>query len=155
MWTTWSSGWACSRSSTGSPSEQGCSAQGGGWGRWGGAGGRREKRRRGGQRLVGAPPTASCSRPLALATLHRRRRREEIANAVEYMRILEKYAGAEAGRPRARQLLAVALASGLPFVGFGFVDNRCGDGVRVSAAGVACCRPGCRGASPLPRMHAA
>jgi hypothetical protein len=50
-------------------------------------------------------------------------RRSQIANAVEYQRMLQKFSSYSVDMPRARQLMAVALASGLPFVGFGFVDN--------------------------------
>ncbi|GAB4820023.1 hypothetical protein N2152v2_007069 [Parachlorella kessleri] len=49
--------------------------------------------------------------------------RSQIANAVEYQRMLQKFSSYSVDQPRPGQLLAVAIASGLPFVGFGFVDN--------------------------------
>lgn len=49
--------------------------------------------------------------------------RSQIASAVEYERMLQRFSSYSVDQPKSRQLLAVAVASGLPFVGFGFVDN--------------------------------
>lgn len=49
--------------------------------------------------------------------------RGQIANAVAYQRMLQRYSSYSHNPPSARQLAAVALASGLPFLGFGFCDN--------------------------------
>lgn len=47
----------------------------------------------------------------------------EIAGAQEWQRQLQRFPSHSTGRPTRRQLMAVALASGLPFLAFGFVDN--------------------------------
>ncbi|KFM26041.1 Transmembrane protein 65 [Auxenochlorella protothecoides] len=47
----------------------------------------------------------------------------QIASALEYQRVLSKFSMSGDSMPGRRQLLAVALASGLPFVGFGIIDN--------------------------------
>jgi hypothetical protein len=47
----------------------------------------------------------------------------EIAGAQEWQRQLQRFPSLSTGRPSRRQLMAVALASGLPFLAFGFVDN--------------------------------
>ncbi|KAL6770644.1 SSA13 [Auxenochlorella protothecoides x Auxenochlorella symbiontica] len=49
--------------------------------------------------------------------------RAQIASALEYQRVLSKFSMSGDSMPGRRQLLAVALASGLPFVGFGIIDN--------------------------------
>lgn len=49
--------------------------------------------------------------------------RGQIANAVAYQRMLERYSIHTHQPPSGRQLMAVMLASGLPFLGFGFCDN--------------------------------
>lgn len=49
--------------------------------------------------------------------------RGQIASAIAYQRMLQRYSSFSHKPPTTRQLLAVALASGLPFLGFGFVDN--------------------------------
>ena len=50
-------------------------------------------------------------------------RRVEITTAVEYQRSLKKLLPVNTERPSTRQLALIAVASGLPFVGFGIVDN--------------------------------
>ena len=49
--------------------------------------------------------------------------RGQIASAVEYQRMLLRFSSFSQNPPTMRQLAAVAIASGLPFVGFGFCDN--------------------------------
>lgn len=50
--------------------------------------------------------------------------RSEVLAALEYQRVLSKLStSAMDAKPTHRQLLAVALASGVPFVAFGFIDN--------------------------------
>ena len=55
----------------------------------------------------------------------------QVANAIEYQRMLHRYSSYEVSPPSAAQLAGVALASGLPFVAFGFVDNS----VMITAGG--------------------
>ena len=52
--------------------------------------------------------------------------------------MLQKFSSYSVDQPRPGQLLAVAIASGLPFVGFGFVDNL----VMVRRGGLKCSREG-------------
>jgi hypothetical protein len=49
--------------------------------------------------------------------------RGEIANALAYQRMLQRYNSHAQHPPTWRQLTRVMLAAGLPFVGFGFTDN--------------------------------
>ncbi len=55
--------------------------------------------------------------------LHSGLTRGQIANAIAYQRMLERYSSYSQKPPTAMQLGAVMLASGLPFLGFGFCDN--------------------------------
>lgn len=54
---------------------------------------------------------------------HRRLTKADIASAVEYQRSLRKLLPVATDVPSRRQLFFIAAASGLPFAGFGFVDN--------------------------------
>ncbi|KAK2080005.1 hypothetical protein QBZ16_002400 [Prototheca wickerhamii] len=47
----------------------------------------------------------------------------QIASALEYQRVLSKFTMSGDAMPKTRQLVSVAVASGLPFIGFGIVDN--------------------------------
>lgn len=49
--------------------------------------------------------------------------RAQIASALEYQRVLSRFTMSGDTVPGARQIASVALASGLPFIGFGIVDN--------------------------------
>ena len=49
--------------------------------------------------------------------------RAQIASALEYQRVLSKFTMSGDAMPKTRQLVSVAVASGLPFIGFGIVDN--------------------------------
>ncbi|KAH7616008.1 putative Transmembrane protein 65 [Nannochloris sp. 'desiccata'] len=55
--------------------------------------------------------------------LHSGLTRGQIANAIAYQRMLQRYSSYSQKPPTAMQLGAVMLASGLPFLGFGFCDN--------------------------------
>lgn len=54
---------------------------------------------------------------------HRNLGRAEVANAIEMQRYMQRYTSYAHTSPSTQQLLKVALAAGLPFIGFGFVDN--------------------------------
>lgn len=54
---------------------------------------------------------------------HQHLSRGEIANAIAYQRLLQRYSSHSHQPPSWKQLSRVMLASGLPFVGFGFCDN--------------------------------
>jgi hypothetical protein len=49
--------------------------------------------------------------------------RGQIATVVNYERYLQRYSSHSAAPPTKSQLTMVAVAAGLPFIGFGFVDN--------------------------------
>lgn len=49
--------------------------------------------------------------------------RSQVASALEYQRVLTRFSSYSDAVPTWRQLLAVGVASGVPFVGFGMIDN--------------------------------
>ena len=55
--------------------------------------------------------------------IHNSLTRGQIANAVAYQRLLQRFSSYSHKPPSAWQLTSVMIASGLPFVGFGFCDN--------------------------------
>lgn len=57
------------------------------------------------------------------STTHAGLTKGQIANAIAYQRMLQRYSSHTHTPPTSSQLAAVGLASGLPFVGFGFCDN--------------------------------
>lgn len=54
---------------------------------------------------------------------HQHLSRGEIANALAYQNMLQRYSSHSNQPPSWRQLSGVMIAAGLPFVGFGFTDN--------------------------------
>lgn len=54
---------------------------------------------------------------------HSQLTRGQIASAVAYQRMLQRYSSYSHQPPTMKQLGAVMIASGLPFLGFGFCDN--------------------------------
>lgn len=53
--------------------------------------------------------------------------------------MLQRFSSYSVDQPKSRQLLAVAVASGLPFVGFGFVDNAIMVRIFVKQFASVCC----------------
>lgn len=49
--------------------------------------------------------------------------KSQVASALEYQRVLTKFSSYSDALPSWRQLLAVGVASGVPFIGFGIIDN--------------------------------
>lgn len=54
---------------------------------------------------------------------HSKLTRQQIERAVSYQRSLQKFSAVSEEEPSWRQLAAIGIASGLPFVVFGFLDN--------------------------------